>query len=112
VAGGVLIEQRVEEHEAAFRDRRGVRHERDLAEAASAFIAVEHFSQHFLAALGLSLDDTPRLESDRDAVDQRALIGERLGADDVAGSDYLHYVPIRTIRKYGSIDQRIAGVAR
>jgi hypothetical protein len=84
VAGGVLVEQGIEEQEAALRDRRGMRHQRDLAEAPRAVVAVEHFFEHVLAARGLRLDDPSGLEPDRDAVDQRALIGERLGADDMA----------------------------
>ena len=46
VAGGVLVEQRVEEQEAALRDRRGMRHQRHLAEAARALVGVEHLVQH------------------------------------------------------------------
>ena len=84
MAGGVLVEQRVEKQEAALRDRRGVRHQRDLAEAARALVGVEHLLQHILAALSLRLDDASRFKADRKAVDQRALIGERLGADDMA----------------------------
>src|SRR6185437_5876108 len=41
VAGRVLVEQRVEEQQAAFRDRRGMRHQRDFAEAARAVIRIE-----------------------------------------------------------------------
>ena len=84
VAGGVLVEQRIEEQKAALRDRRGMRHQRDLAEAARAFVAVEHFVQDVLAALCLRFDNAPAFKADRDAVDQRALIGERLGARDMA----------------------------
>ena len=83
VAGGVLVEQRVEEQEPALRDRRGMRHQRDFAEAARALVGVEHLVQHFLAARGLRLDDAAVLEAHRDVVDQRALIGERLGAGDM-----------------------------
>ena len=84
VAGGVLVEQGIEEQEAAFRDRRGMRHQGDLAKSAGAVVAVEHFLEHVLAARGLRLNDPSRLEPDRNAVDQRALIGEGLGADDMA----------------------------
>ena len=45
VAGGVLVEQSVEEQEPALRDGRGMRHQRDLAEAARALVGVEHFAQ-------------------------------------------------------------------
>ena len=50
VAGGVLVEQRVVEQDAALRDRRGMRHQRHLAEPARALVGVEHLLQHFLAA--------------------------------------------------------------
>src|ERR1700733_5570685 len=84
VAGGVLVEQRVEEQEAALRDRRGVRHQRDLAKAARALVAVEHFVQNVLTARGLRFDDASALKADCDVVDERPLIGERLGARDMA----------------------------
>ena len=61
-----------------------MRHQRDLAEPARALVAVEHFVQDVLAALGLRFDNASRFEADRDVVDQRALIGERLGAGDMA----------------------------
>src|ERR1700679_2357256 len=84
VAGGVLVEQRVEEQKPALRDRRRVRNQRDLAEATRALLAVEHFVQDVFAARGLRLDNASRFKADRDVVDQRALIGERLGARDMA----------------------------
>ena len=57
-----------------------MRHQRHFAEPARAFVGVEHLVQHLLAARGLGLDDPAVLEADRDVVDQRALIGQRLGA--------------------------------
>ena len=83
MAGGVLVEQCVEEQQPAFRDRRGVRHQRYFAEPAGALIGVEHFVQHFFAARSLGLHNAPFLEPHRDAVNQRTLIRKRLGADDV-----------------------------
>ena len=55
-------------------------HERDLAEPARALIRLEHLAQHFLALRRLRFDDAAGLEAHRDIVDQRALIGQRLGA--------------------------------
>src|SRR5580693_3185390 len=46
MAGGVLVEQGVEEQQPALRDRRGMRHQRYLAEAARALIGVEHLLEH------------------------------------------------------------------
>ena len=66
MAGGVLVEQRVEEQDAALRDRRGMRHQRHLAEPARALVGVEHLVQHVLAARRLGLDDPARLEAHRD----------------------------------------------
>ncbi len=60
-----------------------MRHEGDLAEPARALVGVEHLFQHVLAARSPRLDDAAGLEFDRDAFDQRALIRERLGADDM-----------------------------
>ena len=60
-----------------------MRHQRHFAETARAFVGVEHLVQHLLAARGFRLDDASLLESHRDAVDQRALVGQRLGADDM-----------------------------
>ncbi len=84
VAGGVLVEQRVEEQQPAGGDRRGMRHQRHLAQAAGALVGVEHLRQHVLAGAGRRLDDAPGLEPHGDVADQRAAIGERLGAADVA----------------------------
>ena len=83
VGGGILVEQRVEEQQATRRDRRGMRHQRHFAEPARAFIGIEHLVQHLCAARRLGLDDAPLLELHRDVVDQRALIGQRLRADDM-----------------------------
>src|ERR1700738_5060622 len=43
VAGGVLVEQGVEEQQPAARDRRGMRHQRHFAETARALVGIEHF---------------------------------------------------------------------
>ena len=51
---------------------------------ARALVGIEHLVQHVLAARGLGLDDAAALEPHRDIVDQRALVGQRLGADDMA----------------------------
>ena len=63
VAGGVLVEQRVEEQQPALRDRRGMRHQRHFAEPARALVGIEHLVQHLLAARGLGLDDAAVLEA-------------------------------------------------
>src|SRR5205085_6372663 len=60
-----------------------MRHQRHLAKPPRALVGIEHLAQHFLAARGRGLDDTPFLEADRDVVDQRALIGQWLGGDDM-----------------------------
>jgi len=75
VARGVLVEQRIEEQQPAFRNRRGMRHQRDLTKAPRALVGIEDLVQNLLAAGGFRLDDAPFLEAHRDAVDQRALIG-------------------------------------
>src|SRR5215210_9114851 len=59
VAGGVLVEQRVEEQQPAFRNRGGMRHQRYFAEPARALVGIEHLVQHFFAARGFRLDDAP-----------------------------------------------------
>src|ERR1700722_6942279 len=50
VAGGILVEQSIEEQQAAFRDGRGVRHQRHFAQATRTFVGVEHLIQDFLTA--------------------------------------------------------------
>src|ERR1700722_14400058 len=60
-----------------------MRHQRHFAETAGAFVGVEDLVENFLATRRLGLDNASFLEADRDAFDQRALIGQRLGADDV-----------------------------
>src|ERR1700733_5183820 len=60
-----------------------MRHQRYFAETAGAFIGIEDFIEDFLATRRLCLDDASFLEAHRDAFDQRALIRQRLGADDV-----------------------------
>ena len=84
MTGGVLVEQRVEEEKAALRDGRGVRHQRDLAEAARAFVASSTFFSTSSPREAFASTMRPAFEADRDAVDQRALVGERLGAGDMA----------------------------
>ena len=83
MASRILVEQCVEEQQPAFRDRRGMRHQRYFAEPARAFVGIEHLVQHLLAARGLGLDDAAAFEPHRDIVDQRTLIGQRLGAHDM-----------------------------
>src|SRR5665647_3692256 len=56
VAGGVLVEQGVEEQQPAFRDRRGMRHQRHFAEPARALIRIQHLVEYFRAARSLGLD--------------------------------------------------------
>ena len=53
-------------------------------------VGIEHLVQHLLAARGLGLDDAAVLEPHRDAVDQRTLIGQRLGADDMPADPAAH----------------------
>ena len=89
VAGGVLVEQRVVEQQPAGRDRRGIRHQRHLAETARALVRVQHLRQHVAAFAGGRVDDTALLETHRNVLDQRALVGERLGAGDMAGDAVL-----------------------
>src|ERR1700733_8078718 len=57
---------------------------RPLAQAARALVAVEHLVQNVLAALCLRFDNASAFKADRDVVDERALIGERLGVTHMA----------------------------
>src|SRR4051794_32010030 len=84
VRGRVLVEQRVVEQQSALRDRRGMRHQGHLAETARALVGIEHLVQYLLAARSLRIDDPAVLETHRDLVDQRALVGQRLRAHDMA----------------------------
>src|SRR5258708_427212 len=60
-----------------------MRHQRHFAETAAAFIGIEDLVENFFATRRLRLDNAAFLETHRDAFDQRALIRQRLGADDV-----------------------------
>ena len=59
VARRVLVEERVVEETPGLRDRRAVRHQRELAEPRRAGIHRHQRAQHRLAALGGDLDDAP-----------------------------------------------------
>jgi len=78
VAGGVLVEQGIEEQQAAFRDGRGVGHQRHFAQAARTFVGIEQLVQDFITAERTGFNDAPFLKANRDVVDQRALIGKWL----------------------------------
>src|ERR1700722_9060587 len=82
-----------------------MRHQRDLAEAPRALVAVEHLVQHILAARSLRFDNAARFKAHRDVVDERALIGERLGAYDMA----LDSAPMRGCEPRLGRDVRVAG---
>ena len=77
VRGGVLVEQRVAEHDAGLADaRRGV-HERDLAEAARAVVDGELGAQGVLAAGRARLHDLAARDAQLEALDDRAAQRER-----------------------------------
>ena len=90
-----------------------MRHQCHLAKPPRTLVGIEHLAQHFLAARGRGLDDTPFLEADRDVVDQRALIGQWLGGDDMTvdlpamrrGEDFLS-------RDIGIADDAVPGDRR
>ena len=78
VARGVLVEQRVVEQQPGLRDRRAVRHERDLAETAGARVGVDELLQDGLAALGGHIRHAAGLECQAEIFDHRAAVAERL----------------------------------
>ena len=84
VAGGVLVEERVVEEQAALRDRVGMRDEGHLAQAAGALVRADHALEHRLAGAGAGLGDAAGLEADADVADQGALVGQRLAGRDHA----------------------------
>ncbi len=84
MAGGVLVEQGVEEQEPALGDRRGVRHQRDLARRRAPSSVSSTLLSTASPRLAFASDDAALLEAHRDLVDQGALVGQRLGAADVA----------------------------
>src|SRR3954453_10156692 len=61
-----------------------MRHQGHLAETPRALVGVEDLIQYLLAARSLGVDDPAVFETHRDVVDQRALVGQRLRAHDMA----------------------------
>src|SRR4029077_9960056 len=76
VAGGILVEERVEEGHARLADARRSVDERNLAEPARAVIAVELRLDDVFTALRLRVDDAAALERQLQSFD-----------DDAAGRD-------------------------
>src|SRR6056297_581263 len=70
MARGVFIIERVVEQQPRLRDRRGMRHQRHLAQTARALVGVQQLVQHGLAPGGPGLGDAPPLETDLDILDQ------------------------------------------
>ena len=76
---GILIEQRVEEEQAAGGDRRRVRHKCDFAQTPRAVIGVDQPLQDILPSTGARFDDATFFKSHLDAFNHGALMRQRLG---------------------------------
>ena len=71
VCRGVLVEEGVVEDDAGLADARGGVDQRDLAEAARAFVGRELGAQGVLATACAGLDDLPARDAQLEALDDR-----------------------------------------
>ena len=82
VTGGVLVKQRVVEHDAAVADGAVVGYERTLAEHRCALVHGDHGAQSVLILLGVYLDHLAAFKADGEVFDHNATVGERTGGVD------------------------------
>ena len=78
MAAGVLVEQRVVEQQAGLVDGRIKRHKRTFAEIAAALVHLNQLRQKFIIFLSVPFDGLALVEADPEAIDQLALITQRL----------------------------------
>jgi hypothetical protein len=74
----ILVEEGVQEEQAALRDGRRVRHERNFSEPPRTGVGLDETLQYFLALGGASLHNLSALESDVNPFDHGSLMRQRL----------------------------------
>ena len=114
MAGGVLVEQGVEEHRLQRADPAGAVDERELAEARGAVVLRARRAQRLGVLVGVDLDGAAALELDPEPSDDRAVELERQGRADVpvdpqriGGRERLLARDVRVVREV--VDRRELG---